>query len=119
MRTALSIECTGCGAEIVSGHAFVNDQGWFHNEICVKAYWQTIGYTPGADKPKAKGLRNASPGKVIDWLNAAVTDWDGSRMRDGEPPRGFITCRDLRDVAEMIERLDQRPLPSPPTKEGT
>lgn len=118
MRTALTIECTGCGAEIASGHAFVNDQGWFHNEVCVRAYWHSIGYTPGEKKqqaPQGFGLRNPTAGKVIDWLNLAVTDWDGSRMRDGEPPRGFVTCRELRAIAALIEQLERNQKPPPPS----
>lgn len=45
--------------------------------------------------------------EVIAGLRNAVTDWDGSQMVDGEPPRDILRCRDLREAADALERIEE------------
>jgi hypothetical protein len=41
-------------------------------------------------------------------LDDVTTDWDGSRMVDGEPPRDVLNCRDLRETAAMLRTQADR-----------
>lgn len=42
---------------------------------------------------------------LVQRLRNAATDWDGSQMVDGEPPRDILNCKDVRAIADEIERL--------------
>jgi hypothetical protein len=37
-------------------------------------------------------------------LRAWCTDWDGSSMKRGEPPRDGLHCDDLLDAADALDR---------------
>lgn len=38
-------------------------------------------------------------------LRGWTIDWDGSPMKDGEPPRDGLSCKDLRDACDEIDSL--------------
>ena len=40
---------------------------------------------------------------LIERLRAWTTDWDGSQMVDGEPPRDGLHCDILREAADALE----------------
>jgi len=42
---------------------------------------------------------------LVQRLRNAATDWDGSQMLDGAPPRDILNCKDVRAIADEIERL--------------
>jgi len=42
---------------------------------------------------------------IVERLRAWVTDWDGSQMVDGEPPRDGLHCNELREAAAEILRF--------------
>jgi hypothetical protein len=42
---------------------------------------------------------------IVERLSAWTTDWDGSRMVDGEPPRDGLHCDILREAAATITEL--------------
>lgn len=39
---------------------------------------------------------------LIAWIESVTTDWDGSRMVDGEPPRIVPSCGELRQIAAAL-----------------
>ena len=45
---------------------------------------------------------------IVERLRGWFTDWDGSRMVPGEPPRDGIHCDILMEAADEIERLRGR-----------
>jgi hypothetical protein len=42
---------------------------------------------------------------IVNKLRGWCTDWNGSQMVRGEPPRDGLHCDDLLDAADEIERL--------------
>lgn len=45
---------------------------------------------------------------LSDRLRQWVTDWDGSQMQDGEPPRDGIHCDIIREAATALDALQAR-----------
>lgn len=58
-----------------------------------------------AELTAARTVEDGEVLRHVKWLLTGCVDWDGSRMVDGEIPKGEIKCGDFRQIADLLTRL--------------
>lgn len=97
-------KCRRCGGPIGEPDGITGVGHWAHvTEI------DCIEYLKAALIAEHEPVPDAEVAAQRDLLFESTIDYDNSQMPDGAEPRRFLTCGEIRQTADMLERLSREP----------